>query len=195
MEETYNAKFDYNSIREEIESLAKKDIPIIYIKDKTNKDKRRFIKIYYRQLNFMIYESTIDKKYINFFILLVNLNAKFIEADTNLIKLQIKQISENMGYSIEHTYKTLKVLKKLNLIDFYVLGKSKYVVINPKYYAKFYNIRYMYSLEYAFESDKISVSDLIGQITICKDIKLDKKNKEVEIEVKQYMNSNFYKEE
>lgn len=194
MEETHNAETDYISIREEIQNLAKKGLSTVYIEDKTKKDKRRFVKIYYRQLDNLIYNSTIDRKYINFFILLVNLNAKFIEPDTNLIKLQIKQIAENMGYSAEHTYKSLKVLKTLNLIDFYVVGKSKYVVINPKYYAKFYDIRYMYSVEYAFENDKISVSNLIGQISICKEIKLDKKNKEVEVAVKQYIKDNFYKE-
>ena len=75
-----------------------------------------------------------------------------------------------------------------------MVGRSKYVVINPKFYAKFYDIRYMYSVEYAFENDKISVSNLIGQISICKEIKLDKKNKEVEVAVKQYIKDNFYKE-
>ena len=194
MEETHNAETDYISIREEIQNLAKKGLSTVYIEDKTKKDKRRFIKIYYRQLDNLIYNSTIDRKYINFFILLVNLNAKFIEPDTNLIKLQIKQIAENMGYSTEHTYKSLKILKTLNLIDFYVVGRSKYVVINPKFYAKFYDIRYMYSVEYAFENDKISVSNLIGQISICKEIKLDKKNKEVEVAVKQYIKDHFYKE-
>ena len=43
------------------------------------------------------------------------------------------------------------MLEKLNLIAFYRVGKNKYVVINPKYYAKFYNIRFMYAVEYCFE--------------------------------------------
>lgn len=96
-----------------------------------------------------------------------------------------------MRYSIEHTYRLLNILKRLNLIDFYKVGTIKYVVINPKYFAKFYDIRYMYSVEYAFENEKVSVSDLIGQISICKDFKLDKKNKQVELEVNQYMRDHF----
>lgn len=191
MENTNNSETTYQTIREEIKSISSKGINTVIIENKNNKDRRRFVKIYYKKLDSLIYNTTIDRKYINFFILLVNLNANYIEPDTNLIKLQIKQIAENMRYSIEHTYKLLNILKRLNLIDFYKVGTIKYVVINPKYFAKFYDIRYMYSVEYAFENEKVSVSDLIGQISICKDFKLDKKNKQVELEVNQYMRDHF----
>lgn len=191
MESTNNSETTYQTIREEIKSISSKGINTVIIENKNHKDRRRFVKIYYKKLDSLIYNTTIDRKYINFFILLVNLNANYIEPDTNLIKLQIKQIAENMKYSIEHTYKLLNILKRLNLIDFYKVGTIKYVVINPKYFAKFYDIRYMYSVEYAFENEKVSVSDLIGQISICKDFKLDKKNKQVELEVNQYMRDHF----
>ncbi len=191
MESTNNSETTYQTIREEIKSISSKGINTIIIENRNNKDRRRFVKIYYKKLDSLIYNTTIDRKYINFFILLVNLNANYIEPDTNLIKLQIKQIAENMRYSTEHTYRLLNILKRLNLIDFYKVGTIKYVVINPKYFAKFYDIRYMYSVEYAFENEKVSVSDLIGQISICKDFKLDKKNKQVELEVNQYMRDHF----
>lgn len=191
MENTNNSETTYQTIKEEIKSISSKGINTVIIENRNNKDRRRFVKIYYKKLDSLIYNTTIDRKYINFFILLVNLNANYIEPDTNLIKLQIKEIAENMKYSIEHTYRLLNILKRLNLIDFYKVGTIKYVVINPKYFAKFYDIRYMYSVEYAFENEKVSVSDLIGQISICKDFKLDKKNKQVELEVNQYMRDHF----
>jgi len=194
MESTNNFETTYQTIREEIKSISSKGINTVIIENRNNKDRRRFVKIYYKKLDSLIYNTTIDRKYINFFILLVNLNANYIEPDTNLIKLQIKQIAENMKYSTEHTYRLLNILKRLNLIDFYKVGTIKYVVINPKYFAKFYDIRYMYSVEYAFENEKVSVSDLIGQISICKDFKLDKKNKQVELEVNQYMRDHFLSE-
>lgn len=194
MESTNNSETTYQTIREEIKSISSKGINTVIIENRNNKDRRRFVKIYYKKLDSLIYNTTIDRKYINFFILLVNLNANYIEPDTNLIKLQIKQIAENMKYSTEHTYRLLNILKRLNLIDFYKVGTIKYVVINPKYFAKFYDIRYMYSVEYAFENEKVSVSDLIGQISICKDFKLDKKNKQVELEVNQYMRDHFLSE-
>ena len=194
MESTNNSETTYQTIREEIKSISSKGINTVIIENRNNKDRRRFVKIYYKKLDSLIYNTTIDRKYINFFILLVNLNANYIEPDTNLIKLQIKEIAENMRYSIEHTYRLLNILKRLNLIDFYKVGTIKYVVINPKYFAKFYDIRYMYSVEYAFENEKVSVSDLIGQISICKDFKLDKKNKQVELEVNQYMRDHFLSE-
>ena len=56
------------------------------------------------------------------------------------------------------------------------MGKSNYIIINPKYYAKFYDIRYMYSVEYAFENKKIDMQDLIGKISIFKDIELQATN-------------------
>lgn len=191
MESTNNSETTYQTIREEIKSISSKGINTVIIENRSNKDRRRFVKIYYKKLDSLIYNTTIDRKYINFFILLVNLNANYIEPDTNLIKLQIKEIAENMKYSTEHTYRLLGKLKKLNLIDYHKVGTIKYIVINPKYFAKFYDIRYMYSVEYAFENEKVSVSDLIGQISICKDFKSDKKNKQVELEVNQYMRDHF----
>lgn len=97
-----------------------------------------------------------------------------------------------MGYSLVYMYDTLNMLEKLNLIAFYKMGRNKYVVINPKYYAKFYNIRYMYAVEYFFEENrKIDIQDLIGKISILKELKVDKKNSRVEPEVKGFINSNI----
>jgi len=192
MEKEYNKpETVYSNLKEEIKSLANKGYTTIFLEDRNRKDKRKFIKIYSKNLNDLIYNTEIDRKYINFFILLVNLNAHSIEPDTNLIRLPLKKVAENMGYSTVHIYNNLNILQRLNLIDFYFMGKSKYIIINPKYYAKFYDIRYMYSVEYAFENKKIDMQDLIGKISIFKDIKKEKKNKEVEVEVKQFLKDNL----
>ena len=135
--------------------------------------------------------SILDAFFSYFFILLVNINSRYIEADTSLLKLSIKEIADKMGYSVVHIYNTLNMLEKLNLIAFYRVGKNKYVVINPKYYAKFYNIRFMYAVEYCFEKNKIDIQEIIGKLSILKELKVDKKNNSVEPEVKKFINSNI----
>ncbi len=180
---------EHMEIWQELSSIASKGYTNIVLPDKEKKDKRKFLKIHITALDFIANNSGIDKKYINFFILLVNINAKYIEPDTNLLKLSIKEIAEKMGYSVVHTYNTLNVLEKLRLIAFYKVGRNKYVVINPKYYAKFYNIRYMYAVEYCFEQ-KADIQEIIGKISILKELKVDKKNDRVEPEVKGFINNN-----
>lgn len=181
----------YKDIKEELLSIASKGFVAYVVPENTKKDKRQFVKLHIRALNELIFRAEIDRRYINFFILLVNINCNYIEADTNLIRLSIKEIADNMGYSTVHTYNTLNILKKLDLIDFYKIGRNKYIIINPKYFAKFYNPRYMYAVEYAFENKKIDLQELIGKLTIVKELKKDKKNNGVEREVKQYVNYNF----
>ena len=180
-----------NEIWEELSSIASKGYSAFVLPDKEKKDKRKFMKIHITALDFLANKSSVEKKYINFFILLVNINSKYIEADTNLLKLSIKEIADKMGYSVVHIYNTLNMLEKLNLIAFYRVGKNKYVVINPKYYAKFYNIRFMYAVEYCFEKNKIDIQEIIGKLSILKEIKVDKKNNSVEPEVKKFINSNI----
>ena len=51
------------------------------------------------------------------------------------------------------------------------------VVINPCYYARFLDIRYMYFLENAFLNDKLNVSNVIDRIIVIKSSKNDRKNK------------------
>lgn len=46
-------------------------------------------------------------------------------------------------------------------------------------------------MEYAFENKKIDMQDLIGKISIFKDIRKEKKNKEVEVKVKQFLKDNL----
>jgi len=185
-------KNEHIEIWEELESIASKGYTNFVLPDKAKKDKRKFMKIHTTSLDFLANQSGIDKKYINFFILLVNINVKYIEADTNLIKLSIKEIAEKMGYSLVYVYDTLNMLEKLNLIGFYRVGRSKYIVINPKYYAKFYNIRFMYSVEYCFEERKrIDIQEVIGKISVLKELKTDKENNKVKGAVKGFINSNI----
>ncbi|MBR0277022.1 MAG: hypothetical protein IJQ50_00995 [Clostridia bacterium] len=98
-----------------------------------------------------------------------------------------------MGYSVVHTYNTLNILKKLNYIDFYKLGKNKYVVINPKYFAKFYNPRYMYAVEYSFENKEVNLQDLIGHLSVLEEIKKEHPSKKVKVAVGQFVRDNFVK--
>lgn len=49
----------------------------------------------------------------------------------------------------------------------------------------------MYAVEYAFENKEVDLQELIGKLTIIKELKKDKKNSGVEREVKQYVNNNF----
>ncbi len=187
-----NKELEHIEIWEELASIASKGYSTVVLPDKEKKDKRKFIKLHTTAIDFLANKSGIEKKYINFFILLVNINAKHIEADTNLLKLSVKEIAGKMGYSVVHTYNTLNMLEKLNLIAFYKVGRNKYVVINPKYYAKFYEIRYMYAVEYCFEENKkIDIQEVIGKLSILKELKVDKKNNRVAPEVKGFINSNF----
>ena len=186
-----NKELEHIEIWEELSSIASKGYSTVVVPDKDKKDKRKFMKIHTTALDFLANKSGVDKKYINFFILLVNVNVKHIEPDTNLLKLPIKEIAEKMGYSLVYVYDTLNMLEKLNLIAFYKIGRNKYVVINPKYYSKFYEIRYMYAVEYCFEENKIDIQELIGRLSILKELKVNKKNSRVEPEVKGFINSNI----
>ncbi len=187
-----NKNSEHIEIWEELSSIASKGYTNIVLPDKKKIDKRKFLKIHITALDYIANNSGIDKKYINFFILLVNINAKYIEPDTNLLKLSIKEVAEKMGYSVVHTYNTLNVLEKLKLIAFYKVGRNKYIVINPKYYAKFYNIRYMYAVEYCFSEDsKTDIQEIVGKISILKELKIDKKNNKIEPEVKGFINRNI----
>lgn len=188
-----NKNNEHIEIWAELESIASKGYTNYILPDKNKRDKRKFMKIHITELDFIANKSGIDKKYINFFILLVNINVKHIEPDTNLIKLSVKEIAEKMGYSVVHTYNTLNILEKINLIGFYRVGRNKYVVINPKYFAKFYNIRFMYAVEYCFEERrrKTNIQEIIGKISILKDLKTDRENNKVKSEVKCFINNNI----
>lgn len=188
-----NKNNEHIEIWAELESIASKGYTNYILPDKNKRDKRKFMKIHITELDFIANKSGIDRKYINFFILLVNINVKHIEPDTNLIKLSVKEIAEKMGYSVVHTYNTLNILEKINLIGFYKVGRNKYVVINPKYYAKFYNIRFMYAVEYCFEERKrkTNIQEVIGKISILKELKTDRENSKVKGEVKGFINSNI----
>ena len=96
-----------------------------------------------------------------------------------------------MHYSTVHTYNYLKVLKAHNLIDYYNQGKSNLIVINPCYFARFYDIRYLYYLENAFKSNDISVSDIIDNISDLRIKMQNKKNKYVEGQIKRYMKEQY----
>lgn len=189
-----NKNNEHIEIWAELESIASKGYTNYILPDKNKRDKRKFMKIHITELDFIANKSGIDKKYINFFILLVNINVKHIEPDTNLIKLSVKEIAEKMGYSVVHTYNTLNILEKINLIGFYRVGRNKYVVINPKYFAKFYNIRFMYAVEYCFEERrrKTNIQEIIGKISILKDLKTDRENNKVKSEVKCFINNNIW---
>ena len=52
-------------------------------------------------------------------------------------------------------------------------------------------VRYMYAVEYCFEENKIDIQELIGKLSILKELKVDKKNSRVEPEVKGFINSNI----
>ena len=188
-----NKELEHIEIWEELSSINSKGYSAFVLPEKKKKDKRKFVKIHTTALDFLANKSGVDKKHINFFILLVNINSKHIEADTNLLKLSIKEIAEKMGYSVVHTYNTLNMLEKLNLIAFYKVGRNKYVVINPKYYAKFYNVNFMYSVEYSFEEkSKIDIQEVVGRISILKELKVDKENTKAKGEVKGFINSNIW---
>ena len=166
-------------LKEEIKSINDKGFNTVLIRDKDQRDKRRFTKIFDIKLNELIYHTDLQKKYIDFFILLVNLNTKYIEYDLNMINLPIKEIAKN-----------IKVLKEHNLIDYYKKGNSNMVVINPCYYARFLDIRYMYFLENAFLNDKLNVSNVIDRIIVIKSSKNDRKNKYIDNQIKDYIRTN-----
>ena len=86
-------------LKEEIKSINDKGFNTVLIRDKDQRDKRRFTKIFDIKLNELIYHTDLQKKYIDFFILLVNLNTKYIEYDLNMINLPIKEIAKNMQFS------------------------------------------------------------------------------------------------
>ncbi len=166
-----------NELKEEIKSINDKGYNTVLIKDKDQRDKRRFTKIFDIKLNDLIYNGSIERKYINFFILLVNINSAYIEPDLNMIHLPIKEIAKNLDCSTVHLYNNLKVLKENNLIDYYKCGKSNYIVINPCYYARFYSVNYMYMIEHCFKKDNADITDILNQIMIARIEKQDRKNK------------------
>lgn len=184
-EEKSGFETSYN-LKEEIKSITDKGYNTILIKDKDQRDKRRFTKIFDIKLNKLIFESKIERKYINFFVLLVNINSRYIEPDFNMINLTVKEIAENMEYTTVYIYHCLKVLKEHNLIDYYKKGKSNFIVINPCYFSRFYDIRYMYFLENAF-NDNLNITDIIDRIMILKNTKNDKKNKYINSQIKSYI--------
>ena len=179
-----------SEIYPEIISLKNKGYEPIFFDTTKQKDKRSFTKIFDIKLNNLIFKTNIDRKYINFFILLVNVNSKYIEPDLNLINLSIKQVAENMQYTTVYIYNCLKVLKKENIIDYYKKGKSNFIVINPCYYARFYTLKYMYLLDYAFNDKSMSITEIIDRITVLKNCKNDKKNKNIEKEIEEYIKEN-----
>ena len=186
-------KSNLDTIKEiypEIASLKNKGYEPIFFDTTKQKDKRRFTKIFDIKLNNLIFKTNIDRKYINFFILLVNVNSKYIEPDLNLINLSIKQVAENMQYTTVYIYNCLKVLKKENIIDYYKKGKSNFIVINPCYYARFYDIKYMYFLDNAFNDNSMDITEIIDRIIVLKNCKNDKKNKNIESEIKEYIKEN-----
>lgn len=191
--ETNKQEIEYPSIREELSSIENKGYSTFIIPNRTKRDKRQFVKIHIKAFNNLVFNTEVDRKYINFFILLVGVNCNYIEADTNVIRLSIKEIADNMGYSVVHTYNTLNILKKLNYINFYKLGKNKYVVINPKYFAKFYNPRYMYAVEYSFENKEVNLQNLIGHLSVLEEIKKEHPSKKVKVAVGQFVRDNFVK--
>ncbi len=169
-----------NELKEEIKSINDKGYNTVLVKDKDQRDKRRFTKIFDIKLNDLIYNGGIERKYINFFILLVNLNSAYIEPDLNLIHLPIKEIAKNLDYSTVHLYNCLKVLKENNLIDYYKSGRSNYIVINPCYYARFYNVNFMYMLDKCFNKNKADITTVLNQIMIDRIENQDRKNKYID---------------
>ena len=179
-----------HELSEEITGILEKGYNTVIVSDKDQRDKRRFTKIMDINLNKLIFESGIEKKYIHFFILLVNINTIYIEPDINIINLQTKEIAKNMGYSTVYLYNCCKILKENNIIDYYQVGNNKYIVINPCYYARFFNIRYMYLLENAFNKETISICDTIDRIKIIKTTLANRKNIMIDQQIKKYMADN-----
>ena len=179
-----------SELKEEIKSILDKGYNTVLIKDKDQRDKRRFTKLFDIKLNELIFKSDIERKYLNFFILLVNINSRYIEPDLNMINLSIKQIAENLKCSTVHLYNNLKVLKSYNLIDYYKKGNNNFVVINPCYYARFYDIRYMYFLENAFDNDKVNITEIIDRIRVLKTTQNDRKNKYIDKQINNYIKEN-----
>ena len=59
-------------------------------------------------------------------------------------------------------------------------------------YAKFYNVNFMYAVEYSFEEkSKIDIQEVVGRISILKELKVDKENTKAKGEVKGFINSNI----
>lgn len=181
---SFETKYD---LKEEIGRITDKGYNTVLIRDKDIRDKRRFTKIFDINLNKLIFESDIERKYINFFILLVNTHSRYIEPDLNTINLTVKEIAENLGYSKSYTYDILRVLQRYNIIAYYIKGRNKNIVINPKYYARFYEIKYMYLLENAFDNTKADITDIVDRIQILRNTKNDRKNKYLDEQTKSYL--------
>ena len=174
-------------LKEEIESITDKGYNTVLIKDRDQTDRRRFTKIFDIKMNELIFNTDLERKYINFFILLVNINSRYIEPDLNLINLTVKEIADNLEFTTVYVYNCLKVLKKHNIIDYYKKGKSNFVVINPVYYARFYDIRYMYLVENTFKRKNVSITEIIDRIRILKNTKNNRKNKYINEQIKSYL--------
>ena len=162
-------------LKEEIESITDKGYNTVLIKDRDQTDRRRFTKIFDIKLNELIFNTDLERKYINFFILLVNINSRYIEPDLNIINLTTKEIAVNLEFTTVYVYNCLKVLKEHDIIDYYKKGKSNFVVINPIYYARFYDIRYMYLVENTFKRKNVSITEIIDRIRILKNTKNNRK--------------------
>ena len=174
-------------LKEEIESITDKGYNTVLIKDRDQTDRRRFTKIFDIKLNELIFNTDLERKYINFFILLVNINSRYIEPDLNIINLTTKDIADNLEFTTVYVYNCLKVLKEHDIIDYYKKGKSNFVVINPIYYARFYDIRYMYLVENTFKRKNVSITEIIDRIRILKNTKNNRKNKYINEQIKSYL--------
>ena len=174
-------------LKEEIESITDKGYNTVLIKDRDQTDRRRFTKIFDIKLNELIFNTDLERKYINFFILLVNINSRYIEPDLNIINLTTKEIADNLEFTTVYVYNCLKVLKEHDIIDYYKKGKSNFVVINPIYYARFYDIRYMYLVENTFKRKNVSITEIIDTIRILKNTKNNRKNKYINEQIKSYL--------
>ena len=174
-------------LKEEIESITDKWYNTGLIKDRDQTDRRRFTKIFDIKLNELIFNTDLERKYINFFILLVNINSRYIEPDLNIINLTTKEIADNLEFTTVYVYNCLKVLKEHDIIDYYKKGKSNFVVINPIYYARFYDIRYMYLVENTFKRKNVSITEIIDRIRILKNTKNNRKNKYINEQIKSYL--------
>ena len=174
-------------LKEEIESITDKGYNTVLIKDSDQTDRRRFTKIFDIKLNELIFNTDLERKYINFFILLVNINSRYIEPDLNIINLTTKEIADNLEFTTVYVYNCLKVLKEHDIIDYYKKGKSNFVVINPIYYARFYDIRYMYLVENTFKRKNVSITEIIDRIRILKNTKNNRKNKYINEQIKSYL--------
>ena len=174
-------------LKEEIESITDKGYNTVLIKDRDQTDRRRFTKIFDIKLNELIFNTELERKYINFFILLVNIYSRYIEPDLNLINLTTKEIADNLEFTTVYVYNCLKVLKEHDIIDYYKKGKSNFVVINPIYYARFYDIRYMYLVENTFKRKNVSITEIIDRIRILKNTKNNRKNKYINEQIKSYL--------